>query len=192
MVDETDITARLAAEDYDAAVEAILGLYGGRIFRMMVGILRDESAAQDTFQTFSIALWQSLPSFNGDSRVYTWTYTIARRTIGKRLSKAKSSVDRLHTDQELALAAKWTRTATAEWRKTESRAKLQELLDELDTDDRTLVMLRIGEAMPWDQVAAVLSDEDGVLDSDALKKEAARLRKRFERVKTRLQHALED
>lgn len=190
MDDETEISALLAVKDYDAAIDAILRLYGPRVFRMIVGVLRDEVAAQDTFQTFSIALWKSLPSFRGESRVYTWTYTIARRTIGKRLRRAESPEERLHTHQERQLAARWTRTATAEWRKTESRTKLDEMLHELDPDDRTLVMLRIGEALPWNEIATILSDD--ALDSDTLKKDSARLRKRFERVKTRLARALQD
>lgn len=191
MDDETNITALLAAQDYDGAIEAILELYGARVFRMIVGVLRDETEAQDAFQAFSIEVWQSLPSFRGDSRVYTWTYTIARRTVSKQLRNGTSREERLHTEQERELAARWTRTATAQWRKTESRHKLQQLLDELDPDDRTLVMLRIGEAMPWDQVATIVSDDEP-LDADVLKKESARLRKRFERVKTRLKTALED
>lgn len=192
MHDETDITSLLADENYDEAVEAILALYGPRIFRMMVGVLRDESAAEDTFQHFSIVLWETLPNFRGESRVYTWTYTLARRSISRRLRKATSPEERLHTHQERELAARWTRTATAEWRKTESKNRLQDLLDDLPPEDRTLVMLRIAEALPWDEIAAIMAPEDEESEPATRTKEAARLRKRFERVKKRLQKALGD
>ena len=190
MDDETHITALLAAEDYDAATEAILELYGTRVFRTMIGVLRDETAAEDTFQAFRITLWQSLRRYRGESRVFTWTYTIARRTHSRRLRRSRAPEERLHTDEERALVARWTRTATAEWQKTESQDKLQVLLEDLDHDDRTLVMLRIADQLPWGEIAAILSDR--ALDADALKTETARLRKRFERVKTRLASALED
>jgi RNA polymerase sigma-70 factor (ECF subfamily) len=190
MDDETYIHERLVENDFDAAVEAILELYGSRFFRTIAGVLRNEAEAADTYQDFSIALWQGLPGFRGDSRVYTWAYTLVRRTIGRKLRGKPVQIVRLKTDQERALVARWTRTATVEWRNTESREKLQEMLDDLGYDDRTLVMLRICEQMPWGEIATVLSDTP--LEPQEQKTESARLRKRFERVKTRLQKALED
>ena len=186
---ESRISELLDEQQINQAVEEILEFYGPRIFRMMMGVFHNEAIAQDVYQQFSIQLWESLESFRGDSQIYTWTYTLARRAIGQRLRGSKKET-RLHTHQRDQLAAKWTRTATAEWRKTESKDKFQEMVEELDHDERTLVMLRIGEEMSWKEVAQVMQDGDETLEGSELSKESGRLRKKFQRVKDKLKRKL--
>ncbi len=187
---EAKISGFLESGDTERAVEEILTAYGPRIFRMMMGVFQDEATTQDVYQQFSITLWESLDSFRGDSQVYTWTYTLARRTIGQKLRGKGDRETRLQTDQKNRLAAKWTRTATAEWRKTESKDKFQQMVEDLDSDERTLVMLRIGEEMPWKEVARVMHDGDEPLEGSELTKESGRLRKKFQRVKDKLKRKL--
>lgn len=188
---ERQIEHHLDSGELDQAVEAILAAYGSRIFRMMMGVFQDEPTAQDVYQKFSIALWESLESFRGESTAYTWAYTLARRAIGQKLRRKGDRETRLKTDQKKQLAAKWTRTATAEWRKTESKDKFQEMVEDLDHDERTLVMLRIGEEMTWKEVAQVMHDGETPLAGSELSKESGRLRKKFQRVKNKLKRRLE-
>ena len=133
--DETEQEVRdlLAEGEVDQAVEVVLAGYGARVFRMMMGVLHDESKAQDVYQDFSVQLWGSLDSFRGESKVYTWIYTIARRSISKALRGENREV-RLDTARRQKLRD-WTRTATAEWRKTDARSKFQQMLEDLKPDN---------------------------------------------------------
>src|SRR5687767_8830043 len=57
---------------------------------------------------------------------------------------------------------------------------------ELPEDDQTLLVLRVDRELAWDDLARVFLDEAEATDGEALKREAARLRKRFQLVKERL------
>ncbi|MCB9680662.1 MAG: sigma-70 family RNA polymerase sigma factor [Alphaproteobacteria bacterium] len=175
----------------DAATVLVLETHGPGIFRMMRGVFHDEGLVDDLYQRFSVELWRSLPRFQGRSSVYTWAYVLARRTITWRLRTPHHRKEqRLDTAQERGLLADhWTRTATPAWRRTEARSRFEELCETLPAEDRLLVMLRIGERMDWKQIVDVL-DDDGARDAASRDKEAARLRKRFERVKLKLRDAL--
>jgi len=50
-----------------------------------------------------------------------------------------------------------------------------------------LLVLRVDKGLAWNDLARVMYAEDGpLLDDEGLKREAARLRKRFQHVKERL------
>jgi RNA polymerase sigma-70 factor (ECF subfamily) len=65
------------------------------------------------------------------------------------------------------------------------RDRLRRLRDRLDPEDRTLLVLRIDKEMSWDDIAAVLSGEGAPVTSVAV-------RKRFERLKSRLARMARD
>ncbi len=187
---DAEIKALLANEDYDAAAEAVVRHFGGSILGMYNGVFHNEALAQDTFQFFSIQLWQALPSFKSESAVFTWVYTIARRCIGKVRRKVNLKEVALETQDRNNLVAKWTRTATAEWRNTATKDRFKEVCQDLDEHERTLVMLRIGEELSWKEIARIVSDDETLADPSKLRAASATLRKRFERVKTKLAKAM--
>jgi RNA polymerase sigma-70 factor (ECF subfamily) len=49
-----------------------------------------------------------------------------------------------------------------------------------------LLILRVDRGMDWRDLAAAMGDENAPLEGADLDREAARLRKRFERIKDRL------
>lgn len=185
------IVDHIEAGELNEAAEVAIAEYGPSIFGMFMGVFHDEANAQDAFQRFSLQLWKSLPSFQGRSQFYTWAFTIARRSMSRMFERPELRVEqRLGTLQERNLQARWTRTATAEWRNTESRDRFEEMCAALDPEERTLVMLRIGQEMSWKEIAAVTADEAEALDKKALSRRAASLRKRFERVKNTMREAM--
>jgi RNA polymerase sigma-70 factor (ECF subfamily) len=62
--------------------------------------------------------------------------------------------------------------------------------EQLEPDDQMLLILRVDRQLEWRDLALVMSTRDHCptarLDDAALDREAARLRKRFERVKAEL------
>jgi RNA polymerase sigma-70 factor (ECF subfamily) len=57
----------------------------------------------------------------------------------------------------------------------------------LPQEDQELLMLRVDRDLPWDALAEVLRGDDEIpLTPDVRKREAARLRKRFQLIKDRL------
>jgi RNA polymerase sigma-70 factor (ECF subfamily) len=88
------------------------------------------------------------------------------------------------------------RTTTAAFRRTSTKDRVRALRDRLEPDDQLLLVLRVDRGMEFREIAAVLADgEEGSTSARSasaepgeaqLDREAARLRKRFERVKERL------
>jgi RNA polymerase sigma-70 factor, ECF subfamily len=89
----------------------------------------------------------------------------------------------------MELAAR-VRTTTMPVLRTENRTALERLRDELPEEDRALLVLRVDRKLEWREVALVLATSsdraDRVADEYTLKREIARLRKRFQLVVERL------
>ena len=82
--------------------------------------------------------------------------------------------------------AQAVRTQTVEFLRTEKRTRLQALRDALPEEDRMLLVLRVDRQLAWNELARILGEGGEGLDAQALGREAARLRKRFQLVKDRL------
>jgi RNA polymerase sigma-70 factor (ECF subfamily) len=60
---------------------------------------------------------------------------------------------------------------------------MRALRERLDPEDQTLLILHVDRALTWPEIALVLHDEAAPLEGAEHGRAAARLRKRFERVK---------
>jgi RNA polymerase sigma-70 factor (ECF subfamily) len=78
------------------------------------------------------------------------------------------------------------RTATLSFLRTERRTQLAALREALAPEDQTLLILRVDRKLSWEELAVVLGSDPNLSGADALKREAARLRKRFQIVKSKL------
>jgi len=85
------------------------------------------------------------------------------------------------------------RSTTAIYLKTEVKDAVAGLRRQLDPLDQDILLLRIGRRMSWLDIARVMREphEDPV-DSESLKREAARLRRRFQRSKTALEQLIRE
>src|SRR5258707_5894662 len=77
---DNDVQELLAKRRYEAALERLLDLYGKRVFRMAVMMLRDTGRAEEVTQEIFLKVWQVLPNYDGRAAPSTWLYTIARNT----------------------------------------------------------------------------------------------------------------
>ena len=77
------------------------------------------------------------------------------------------------------------RSATQIHQRTEVKDRVRALREQLDPDDQMLLILRVDRGMAWRDLAIAMAG-DADLDDTAIDREAARLRKAFERVKTEL------
>lgn len=190
---EARISAALSAEDRDLAVTALLEGYGPEVLRFLAALHRDEDEAAEVFSKFAEAVWIAASAFKGSSSARTWAYAIARRTSLRHRRDARRRAARFLPFPEgsaLSDVEARVRTETLSFLRTERRSKLAALRDALPPEDQTLLMLRVDRKLAWNELALVLSGDDGApLTGEALKREAARLRKRFQAVKDRLREA---
>jgi RNA polymerase sigma-70 factor (ECF subfamily) len=149
--------------------------------------LGDRDLVAEAFSRFSESAWQALPSFSGRASLRVWTFAIARNSAADELR------DRYRDRRVLAgwdttrahQVAERVRTATLEYEKTVNKNRLSTLREQLEVEDRSLLFLRVDQRMSWDEIAATFLHAESS-SPEALKREAARLRKRFQLVKDRL------
>ena len=62
----------------EGALERLFKRYGDRLYAYILGMVKDESSAQDVLQETLIAIWKQAGSYRGEGRAIAWAYGIAR------------------------------------------------------------------------------------------------------------------
>ena len=185
----------LAAGDRERAATLMLREHGQEVSRFLAALHRDPDDAAEVFSAFAEALWRSIATFEARSSVRTWMFAVARRVslrYRRDESRRRRRFEPLPDGSALLAMEAKLRTETLSFLKTERRSKLTALRESLPVEDQMLLMLRIDRKLAWSELAVVLSeagsddDMSAALAEDAQKREAARLRKKFQLLKERL------
>jgi RNA polymerase sigma-70 factor, ECF subfamily len=160
------------AHTCDAVSYAILGVLGAQ--------LRSTSDAADVFSLFAEDLWRGLPGFQWRCSLRAWAHRIARNAAVRWATAGDRNLKRnvpLKQGGVFELAER-VRSSTLAHLRTNVKSEVRRLREELPELEQTLIILRVDKALEWHEIAAALADAD--LTADELKREAARLRKRFQ------------
>ncbi len=181
----------VVAERYEAATSLAIERLGPEIMGFLMNLTRDETEASEAFSDFCEDLWRGLPSFRGEASFRTWAYTLARHALARH-RRDPFRRRRVGLAQHPALAELETRvrTSTLQYLKSEVREAVTRLRERLKPDEQALLVLRVDRSMSFQDIAVVLSG--GPLEEPERRKRAASLRKRFERLKVKLQEMAED
>ncbi|MDB4943716.1 MAG: DNA-directed polymerase sigma-70 factor [Labilithrix sp.] len=184
---EKGIRERWEQRDLAGAADLAVRGYGAEVYGFLVAFHRDEEDASEVWSRVTERLWNGLDRFGWHSSFRTWIYAIARNTsIRYRQERRRRNEDPLPDESQAEVAIK-VRTDTAEWLRTSARDRFSALRDSLPEDDRMLLVLRVDKGLAWNDLARVMHPEDaGALDEVTTKREAARLRKRFQHIKEQL------
>jgi len=165
-VDEEEVTllARMRAGD-QAAFEAVVRTYSGRLLAVTRRILNSEEDARDAVQDAFMNAFRSLARFEGHARLSTWLHRIAVNASLMRLRtrkrKPEQSIEALlpsfledghHTEQ----FASWAEPVDVAMERAESRALVRRLIDQLPDNYRTVLMLRDIEGLDTEEAATML------------------------------------
>jgi RNA polymerase sigma-70 factor (ECF subfamily) len=186
---EAGVRARSVDGDNEGAVEQALHLYGREVLSFLVALHRDESAAADVFSDFCEELWKALPGFRWQCSLRTWVYTLARRASWRYRHDGRRSPDRnvpLSQASAVSKLAAQMRSETASYLGGPAKDTLAAIREQLPPEDRELLVLRIDKDLPWNEVARVMLEEGESASDEVVKRESARLRKRFELAKKKL------
>lgn len=177
----------LGARQISEATTLALRVLGPEMLGFLSGVLGDADG-DEAFQSFSEHLWRSLDRFQGRCTMRTWAYVIARRAISKfRRGERRHLEGRVPISelQDVLEEVRKTRTTLAA-----DRQRLTKLRDELKIPDRMLLIMRVDRSLSFEEIAMAFADDPDVLSTEELKRESARLRKRFQLVKRSLMERL--
>jgi RNA polymerase sigma-70 factor, ECF subfamily len=185
---EEEVVALCARGEFEAAATRAISGYGPELLGFLAAVVGDVGAAEDVFSVLCEDLWRGLPSFERRASVRTWTYTLARHAAHRFWRRELKRADRqspLDAESLVSRAAAQVRSSTMPWLRSATRDRLTELRESLPVEDQMILILRVDKQLNWDELTDVLH-EGAPLDTAARKREAARLRKRFQLIKDRL------
>jgi len=129
---------------------------GPRILGYLHAILRDESDAGEAFSIFAESLWRGLPGFRGECAFRTWAYKLAWNSALRLRDDAYRRRGRRLASTEASRLAEEVRTRSGVRRERQSAA-LEKLRADLSPEEQSLLVLRIDQELPWEDVAVILS-----------------------------------
>jgi RNA polymerase sigma-70 factor (ECF subfamily) len=183
---EDELQALLAQKEFEGAATLALRRYGPELLGFLVALRRDHDDAADVFSQLCEDVWRGLPGFASRSSVRTWLYTLARHAFHRALrSPARRKNVPLDEASAVSRIEHEVRVQTLSFLRTASRSRLTELREALPAEDQMLLILRVDKQLGWSELAGLMHDGQPLSDDD-LKREAARLRKRFQLLKDRL------
>jgi len=160
--DESSLVAQAKAGDQNAFAELVTH-YERKIYRLAKNITRNDEDAEDVLQDAFFKAYEHLDSFKGDSKFYTWIVRIAVNEALMRLRKRKT--DRtVPLDEPVELGeetvareiAVWEDNPEQRYSKEEWRHILDEAVEGLKPDFRTVFVLRDIEELSTEETAESL------------------------------------
>ena len=160
--DESALVAQAKAGDQNAFAE-LVNRYERKIYRLAKNITQNDEDAEDVLQDAFLKAYTHLDNFKGDSKFYTWIVRIAVNEALMRLRKRKT--DRtVPLDEPVELGeetvtreiAVWEDNPEQRYSKEEWRHILDEAVDSLKPDFRTVFVLRDIEELSTEDTAEAL------------------------------------
>jgi RNA polymerase sigma-70 factor (ECF subfamily) len=186
---ERDIQSRCARGDFAGAATSAIRGFGPEIYGFLVGFHQSEQDAAEVFSSWSERVLRGLPGFDWSCSFRTWAYTIARNTSITHQQdvhrRARAHVP-LSEASEVSRVAEQVRTDTAVHLRTESKSRIAALREKLSTEERMLLSLRIDRGLGWEELVRVLHESAEPLTDGVMRRESAKMRKRFQSLKAKL------
>ena len=185
---EIQVADALSRGRFDEAASAGLRGYGPEILGFLIAL--GPNTAEDAFSQFCEDLWRGLPAFRAEASFRTWAYTLARHAVVRvRRDPWSRRASPLSDLGPISGIAEELRSSTASFLATQLRDRVAQLRDQLEEDDRALLVLRIDRQMAWNDIARVMVGTDA--PEAEVQKRSAALRKRFERLKVEIRERAE-
>lgn len=161
---EEMLAARAAAGD-PGAFDALVALFSGRVFAVAFRMLGDRAEAEDLTQEVFVALYHSIGTFRGESRLSTWVYRITKNRCLNRLKFLKrrkvgdlADIDDPAVQKGVADPDTGEGTARDPLRRLHGdrvARVLEAHIQALPDEQRLLVVLRDVEDMSYEEIADV-------------------------------------
>lgn len=193
MIQETDheraIRAEIDVGDFTKAATKALEVYGQELLGFLITRLRSAHDGEEAYALFTEDFWKGLPKFAFHCTARGWMYTLAchaanRYTTSPERKRARQQARA--SEAPLSDLVQSARSETEAHRRTDVKNRVRALRELLTDDDQLLLLLYVDRRLPWREIALMVHPEIDARDNEELTRLAARLRKRFERVKTEL------
>lgn len=180
--------------DMRLATSLAIALHGTEVLSFLRARLRTETQVEDAFLQFGEDLWTGIAAFRWQSSLRAWMFSLARNAA-TRLGKAayrKHEVPWSEGHEELLGTMERIRTATPLYQQTAAKSLMRALREQLDDDQQTLLILRVGRQLSWKELAVVMGEAPLDAGEPELTRASARMRGRFQAAKAQLRALAEE
>jgi RNA polymerase sigma-70 factor, ECF subfamily len=157
--DEERLIERLRQRD-EAAFNQLVRLHQAAVFRQLLRVVGDPAEAEDLAQEVFVTVFKAIETFRGDSRLATWIHRIAQNHARNRLKyhgRHKRRGDaplEESTEESVAVPETGSRLPRPDHEVEAQQAEvhIRLAINELDPEQRTLIVLRDLENMTYEEI----------------------------------------
>lgn len=149
-----------------SAFEALVRKYHGRLYRLVLSMLRDEASAYEVLQEAFLSAFRGLPQFRRDSRPSTWLYRIAVNATLMHLRHESRRPELSFASEPLEFQeagtawlsppSDWSLQPEERLLSQETRETIQEAIAALPEKYRLVLLLRDVEGLSSEEVSNTL------------------------------------
>jgi RNA polymerase sigma-70 factor (ECF subfamily) len=170
------VRALLARGQYDEAATVALEELGPEILGYLCAILGEDDG-RDAFSLFAEDLWRGVRTWRGEASLRAWAYRVAWNAARRITRDAYRRRRRTLPSSAASRLAASIASASGDLRGSR-RDRLGRLRATLSPREQSLLVLHVDRGLDWAEIAAILGNATQV--------HAATLRKRYQRLKTKL------
>jgi RNA polymerase sigma-70 factor (ECF subfamily) len=158
-LDDRNLLKSLRAGCSEAAAELIRAHYQA-VYRFLLHLTRDVPRAEDLTQETFVAAWEGIAAFQGRSTLATWLHRIAyTKFIDSQRSERRTATLYERVETMVSTPVDPLETAMA----VDEARRLYRALDELDSTDRTPLVLHYLQGLSYREMATVLDEPTGTV-----------------------------
>jgi len=152
-VDDKELVEKLKRHETTAAVE-LYNAYFDRIYWLVFSqVDGDRDAAQDIAQETFLAAFKSADKFRGQSKVYTWLYSIANKKVADFYRRRKRDVKRKTESLDGQVSEPQPNGTVGS---EETHQVIQQALSSLPLHYKQVLLLKYVEEMPVVEIGQVM------------------------------------
>lgn len=145
----------------EAAFNAIVKTYSERLYWHVHGFVCSHEDTDDLLQEIFVKIWASLPTFRGDSQLFTWLWKIATNEtlnfLRKKKIRAALSFQSLDAEMERVI------DHDPYFNGNEAEKLLSKAIAKLPDKQKTVFILRYYEDMKYEDISELLDTSVGAL-----------------------------
>ena len=170
MINETELIERLKEGD-ETAFKTIVEQWQNMVYNTILGIVQNETEAEDLAQDVFIKVFEKIGTFKGDSKFSTWLYRIATTTALDHL-RSKKRKKRFGFLQSLSGTSGEEKEQIPDFNhpgvsldNKERAAVLFKAIEELPENQKTAYTLHKLEGLSYREVSEVLNTTVSAVES---------------------------
>ncbi len=149
-----------------AAFDALVTKHRGKLYAMIMNMVKNDADAWDLAQDSFIKAWKALPNFENRSKFSTWLFRISHNVVYDWMRKKNSrsegelddqTLDSSDIDMTAATSPKQSPRPDESMEENELRAEIEEALDKLSPAQKETIILREVQGMDYNEIAIIMN-----------------------------------